>query len=537
MTTLRHILLDARFGLRLLRRRLVFTATLLGVLVLGIGATTAMFSIVMDLLFVLGGGGGAILARWLVDVFASGLASGAARAIPVHVDASGLAFAIGVATLSGLAFGLLPALEASSVSPQVALNESAARGSMARSARAARASLVVAQVALAFALLAAAGLTLRSYARVLGVPLGLSPEDLVTARLVLPRDRYASDARLLAFHRDLLQVVALRPGVSSVATNTGMPMGDGGWNGSFSIEGRPPWQRGNKPLLERSVVSPGYFETLRIPILRGRDLVLADDANGRRVVVINQRAAELFFPGENPIGKRIDIGGDPAPGSPWGRETSDDETVWREIVGVVGDVRQWGPGEPVRPECYAPMAQHPMRSFTIAIRSSRPLATLHELPGAVATIDPEQAIAYPARMTERVARMTGARRFLATLLGAFAGVALVLATLGVFGLVSYTTSQRTRELGIRIALGATPGRVLAAVMRDGVRLLAVGLGLGAVAALIAGRLVGRMTDGGAFDPVVFVTIGAVLFVAGLLASLLPGLRAVRIPPATALRAE
>jgi ABC-type antimicrobial peptide transport system permease subunit len=240
-------------------------------------------------------------------------------------------------------------------------------------------------------------------------------------------------------------------------------------------------------------------------------------------MVISKAAADRLFPGEDPIGKCLDFTGN--------GELS-------EIVGIAGDVRHYGLAAPVDIECYEPMTQVAHRWFVVAVRSPRTAEMLREIPDVVAGIDPEQSVTAVRRMEERVAQTIGARRFTALLLGAFAAAALVLATIGLFGLVSYTTGQRTRELGIRVALGSTPERILAIVMRDGMKLLGIGLVLGGLGAIAIGRAVAPHFDRAtAFDGPVFGGILGVLALAGLIASLLPALRAVRIPPAAALRHE
>ncbi len=386
---------------------------------------------------------------------------------------------------------------------------------------------MIAQVALAFALLVGSGLALRAFVKVASTPPGFDPENLATAWIVVPAVKYSSDEKTVAFYQEVLRGIAAEPGVVSATANSGMPMGGSTSSGSFAIEDRPRWPAGSRPKLVRDVVTPGYFRTMGIPLVRGRDFTDGDTAGGRRVMVISHAAAERFFPGEDPIGRRIDLG-----------DGEDDKPIWREIVGIAGDVRRSGPAHAVAEEAYVPLAQAPSRRMMIAARTPRAEALLKELPRIVGSVDAEQAVSSARLMRSRVDATIGPQRFVAVLLGGFAAAALVLATLGIFGLVSYTTSQRTRELGIRVALGAPPGAVVAVVMRDGLRLLAAGVGFGLVGALLVGRaLAGRVSGAAAFDPVVVGAIVVVLALAGTLASFLPALRAVRIPPAVALRYE
>jgi putative ABC transport system permease protein len=476
-------------------------------------------------IFVIAALGGALLARWLVDVFAEGLVQGAAAsAIPIHLDGASLAFSIGTSLVCGLLFGLVPAAEAHRVEPQAVLKESGTRASLGRSARVLRGGLVIGQVSLAFVLLVAGGLALRAFKQAASTPRGFDSTNLATATIILPPSKAADQDKTVAFVRDVLARVAALPGVLSVGANSAVPLAGDEPNGPFEIEGRPSWPNGTGPLLQRNSVTPGYFRTMGIPILRGRDFTDADVKHGRPVIVIGQATAERFFPGEDAIGQRINLGEGDAP-------------TWREIVGVVGDVRRYSVVDPPLYEGYSPVTQSPVDAITIVARTPRVDALLGEMPGIVAAVDPEQAI-YARAMSESVAASIGPERFVAELLAAFAAIGLSLATLGIFGLVSYTTSQRTRELGIRLALGSSRAGIVGVVMREGASLLGVGLVLGLGGAFLVGREVARRFYGAAaFDPLLFSGILVMLALAGLVASLLPALRASRIPPAVALRYE
>jgi putative ABC transport system permease protein len=482
-------------------------------------------------IFLLGAGGGAILAQYLVGVFASGIigGGGAAAAIDIRVDGAALAFSVAIAFLFGLASGLVPAAEARRVEAQTVLKEAGTRGSAGGAARLVRSGLVVAQVALAFTLLVGGGLALRDYAKRATAPLGFDPENLATAAISVPPGKFsdAEEEKLAAYHRAIIDRVATQPGVTAAGGDSTLPMSGSSSNGSFEIEGRPPWPAGARPLLERHEITPGYFTAMGIPLLRGRDFDDGDVHGGRLVMILGREAAERFFPGEDPIGRRID----------WGDRDDDGAHVWREVVGIVGDVRRLDRSRPYAAESYVPFAQHPARWIRVVARTRQPEALLRDLPRIVAAVDAQQAVSDRRTMRDRVAGTLGASRFVTTLLGAFAAAALVLATIGLFGLVSYTTTQRTRELGIRLALGASPERVIGVVMREGVSLLGLGLLLGSGAAILVGRVVHQQVGAAAFDPLVLLTIFGTLGVTGTVASLLPALRAVRIPPAVALRYE
>jgi putative ABC transport system permease protein len=473
--------------------------------------------------------GGALLARTLVAMLASGLIDrGGASTIDVGVDPVAVTFSVVACFACGVVFGLVPALAASRVEPQAVLKDSAARAGVSRSQKMVRGGLVVAQVALAFALLVGSGLALRAFAKLSATPPGFDPEGVLSSRIVLPEARYGDGAAAVRFYTDVIARIAERPGVSAVAANDTLPMAGSNSNGSFVIEGRPPPEPGDAPNLERNVVTSGYFAAMGIPMLRGREFTPADTAESRKVMVISHATAEQFFPGQDPIGQRID----------WEDTDEPDGHVWREIVGVSGDVRRRGLDYPVSIESYVPMSQHPSRWMVVVARSTRPTALRSELPGIVQAVDPDQAIADTRTMTDRVSGSVTPQRYVALLLGAFSAAALILAVLGIFGLVSYATAQRTRELGIRMALGSTPGAAVLLVIKEGLRLVVAGLGVGLVAGAFVGRiLASRMVGVAAVDLPVYAAIPTILGATCLLACLIPAWRAARVPPALALRYE
>ncbi len=478
------------------------------------------------IVFAIGAAGGVALSYWLVNFFASNLVHGSGAAtIDVRVDLVTLLLCVATSLVCGALFGLVPALSLSHVEPQTVLKETSTRAGGGRSQHLMRGSLVVAQVALAFALLSGAGLALRAFARVLATSPGFEPNNLAMVRIWLPRSKYKDDAQVETFFQNAVRHIATQPGVDSVAANSLLPMGGSNSDGGFRIEGRPPSKPGESPLLNHNEITPDYFRTMGMPILRGRDFTDADRSGSRLVTIVSQSVVDRFFPGEDPIGRRIDL-------------EDAEEPEWREIVGVVPDVRRRGLSGRIGAEGYFPMAQRPSRTMAVVVRSKRAEQVLRDMPTWVAAIDPEQAVSRSSLMVKRVADTVGDQRTTTTLLFAFAVSALVLATLGIFALVSYATSQRTRELGIRLALGATPGAVVILVMRSGMRLVSIGLALGLVGAIFVGRvLASRIAGVASFDALTIVVIAVVLLVAGALASFLPALRAVRIPPATALRYE
>ena len=486
----------------------------------------AQLVIETTVVFVVGAVGGAVLSYWLVNLFASNLVRGGGIAtIDVRVDIAALLLCIAVSVVCGVLFGLVPALSTSRTEPQAALKETSTRAGSGRAQHAVRGSLVVAQVALAFALLSGAGLSLRAFANVIATSPGFEPKNLAMVRVWLPSSRYKDDAQVIAFFRNAISYISAQPGVDSVAANSLLPMGGSNSDSGFRIEGRPASKPGESPLLNHNEITPNYFKTMGMPILRGRDFTDEDRSDSRLVTIVSQSVVDRFFPGEDPIGRRIDL-------------ENTEEPEWREIVGVVPNVRRRGLSAPVSAEGYFPVTQHASVSMSIVVRSQRAEQVLRDMPNWIAAIDPEQAVGRSSLMVKRVADTVGEQRTTTTLLFAFAISALVLATLGIFALVSYSTSQRTRELGIRLALGATPGSVVRLVMSAGMRFVTIGLAVGFVGALLVGRLLAsRIAGVASFDVLTIIVIAVALLAAGALASLLPAIRAVRIPPGTALRYE
>jgi predicted permease len=391
--------------------------------------------------------------------------------------------------------------------------------------------LVVTQVALALALLAGSGLALKALERLATTPLGFDAENLATATVIVPEAKYPGGGApdwlpvesVVEFYRKAVERVAAQPGVSAATVDLCLPISCGG---SVWVEGGPLSLEDGRHLGIHAVTL-GYFQTMKIPLVRGRYFTAADNHGGRLVAIISQAAAEQLFPGADPIGRRIDTG-------------MDENFLWREIVGIVGNVRSRGLDAPGGVDGYFPLEQLGTwnREMTIFARSARSEAVLREIPRAIEAIDPDQDVAELALMRDRVEDTIRHQRHLSLLLGAFALFALLLSALGLFGLVSYATAQRTRELGIRVALGSTPERVVGLVLGSGLRLLMVGLAAGLALAVWVGReLAERIPHVSAFDPGVFAAVSGLLVFAGMLGCLIPAWRAARIAPARALRYE
>jgi len=470
---------------------------------------------------------GSALASWLVGEIASVLLDGYTirDAVFVHLDVLALLAGIGTSILFGLLAGIAPALVTAKVAPANVLKQTSAGAGDHRSHASVRGFLVVTQVAVAFALLTGSALAVEAIVRLLRTPPGFDPTDLATAVLTLPQRKYDDDDKVRAVFRETLRRIAVLPGVESASGNAFLPMGETAIENSFLVEGRPPPRPGEAPVLERGLVLPRYFETMRIPILRGRAFTPEENETTNPVIILSQTAAEKYFPGEDPIGHRIAFGGPPF--------------RWFEIVGIAGDVHQRGLAQrKMHDLAYTPFDQDSFNEMYFVVRTKTPQAVFATLPHLVESVDPELAVSNLTTMQARVAKTIRQPRQVATLLVAFAVASLLLATLGLFGLVSYTTAARTRELGVRLALGSPPRVVVALVVRSGMKLVLLGLGIGLLLSVwVAREVADTVPKATAFDPAVLAPIPLVLGLAGLLACLLPAMRAVRTPPASALRYE
>ena len=505
---------------------------------IALGATRARLAaqLLTETAFVLllASAAGIVLANFLLELFAAAVvAPRVAFVVELELNAVALGVSIAGCLAVGLTFAIAPALATAHVEPQTVLRESAARTGTSRAQRAVRNALVVAQVALALALLAGSGLAAKAFEKLATTPLGFEPEKLATATVILPEARYPGGGapdykpveRVVQFYRAALARVAAQPGVESVTINTCVPLDCGAW--AVAVEGHPPSRPLGTSELGFNVVTPGYFHTMKIPLLRGRDFTERDRGDARLVAILSQRAAEILFPGQDPIGRRIDSG-------------LDEYMVWREVVGIVGNVRSAGLDAPVGIDGYFPLEQVGSwnRKMTLLARSDRAEAVLQEIPRSIAAIDPEQDVTELALMEEHVADSIQHQRLLAALFAAFAIFAMLLAAVGLFGLISYTTAQRTRELGIRLALGSMPERVVGLVLASGLRLLAAGLAIGLVLAFAVGRiLAGEIQHVSSFDVGIFTSVSAILGLVGILGCLIPAWRAALIAPAQALRYE
>ena len=478
------------------------------------------------LLAAIGAALGTLLAIWGIDALTAIAPLDIPRLDEATVDGRALAFSATLALATGVLFGLAPAVHQSRPDITAALADGGRGGSAGARSRRLRGALVVGEVALSLVVLVGAGLLLRSMHRLTDVHPGFRAENVLTFHLALPPAKYPRAVNIFPVHGQLAERLAALPGVEAVGAVNPLPMSGDGWGASFDIEGRPVAPGEQLPHAEHASVRGDYFTAMGIPLLEGRTFTEQDIREGPGVAIIDSTLARVYFPGENPIGKRIN----PAGG---------DDSTWNTIVGVVGHVHNGGLRDAGEPQLYIPALQHPGFStyFTVRTRGD-PVALASAVSAVVRGIDPEQPVAKVRPMSELLAAATARERFQLVLLSIFAGAALLLATLGIYGVMAYAVALRTREIGIRIALGAAPRGVLVLVVRQGLRLAVGGVLVGALLALGSSRLLRGMLFGvSPTDPVVFGTIAMLLVLVAALATYLPARRAARVDPVTALRVE
>jgi putative ABC transport system permease protein len=479
-------------------------------------------------LALIGGGLGVLLAFWGVDLILALDPGEVPRVTPIAVDGSALAFAAGLSVLTGLIFGLVPAWKASKPDLQSTLKEQA-RGSTGDGARQyVRSGLVLAEVAISLVLLVGAGLLFRSLMTLLDVPLGFTTSQVLTMQVAPAGESYRAPEAFVGYWDQVVERVGAVPGVERVALTNSVPLGGNIGVLSFLVQGRPEVPPNQQPLSHFLSASPGYFATLGIPVTRGREFEPRDAVLNPRVIVINEAMARREFHGEDPVGHRFSFG--PGP---------DGEPEWLEIVGVVGNVRQYRADDEPVPMTYTVHTSAPQQALTLLVRTAGPpTAVAAAVRGAVQAVDSALPISRTRPLGEVVGASLAQRRFNMTLFMVFAGIALVLAVAGIYGTVAYAVAQRTSEIGIRLALGATPTGILSLVLAGALKPVAAGLVVGVAAAGALARTLDRLVYGiSTTDPLTFLALPAVLAVVALLASAIPALRALRVDPMTALRVD
>jgi putative ABC transport system permease protein len=447
------------------------------------------------------------------------------RAKEISLDASVVLFTIAIAGLTGILFGLAPAIHMAKTDLAAAFREGGRGNSIGFRRNALRSVLVVGEVALALVLLCGAGLLMRSFYHLQSMDPGFDPHDVLTFRTNLPGAKYKTDEQQEAFYTRALERIRALPGVTVAGAAQIFPLSGDDYILSFVQVGKPPVAVGNQPSAAFYAATPGYFGALRIPIKAGRDFTPRDNASAQPVAIISESMARQFYANENPLGQRLQIGG------------GSDKPA--EIVGIAGDVRDTELESKGRAAMYRPAAQTPFGSMYFAVRTERdPAAAIAGVRAAIREMDAELPLDAVGTVDALVETSLSQRRFAMLLMGIFAGLALVLAMVGIYGVMAYSVTQATQEIGIRMALGAGRGDVVRMVLGYGALLMSAGIVAGVAASLGAGRLLAsQLFEVKSYDPVTYALVGSVLIATALAACLIPAFRAMRVDPVIALRNE
>jgi putative ABC transport system permease protein len=484
------------------------------------------------ILGLVGGGLGLLIAIWGVEALIALQPQGIPRLDEVSVSPLVIGFATGLALLTGLLFGVVPAFQATRGGISSTLKEGGRGTLTTRGGARIRTTLVVAEVALAVTLLAGAGLLIRSFSRLASIDPGFQIQQALTFEVSLAGNRYSeNDEAQIAFFDQLLPQLKALPGVQGAGAVLSLPLSGSSLVLTFEVAGRPPVPPAQQPAMQVRIATPTYFQTIGIPLKKGRFFSDEDRANTPPVALITESAARQYFPGEDPIGKRITLG--------WGRGGTD-RRAGGEVVGIIGDVKDAGLDEPDPPQIYLPYRQWPVGRMSVVLDTAVPPRTVAEaVRRQVYSIDANLPVANVLTLEELVARSISQPRFYMTLLAVFAAVALALAAIGIFGVLSYAVAQRTREIGIRMALGARRVTLLGLVVREAIVMASGGVVLGMAAAFILSEwLVAQLLfETSPHDPLTFALVAAVLSAVSLAAAYVPARRATRVDPIVALRGD
>ncbi|HEY6246092.1 MAG TPA: ABC transporter permease [Pyrinomonadaceae bacterium] len=470
---------------------------------------------------------GVVLALWGINVIKIVGGKMLPQLEAVELSQPALFFTLGLSLLTALFFGLLPALHNSQRDLVEALKAHGRSFTAGQFRSRLRGALVVSEIAFALVLLMCAGLLIRSVRRLQQVDPGFDYSHVLKMDLGLPSLRYSTDDKKINFYRELTARVRSLSGVSSAGVTTPLPSSDFDQTG-IGIEGQPV-QPGLEPSVDRYIITPGYLEAMRIPLVRGRSLEERDVHDTSQVLLVSKSLVERFWPNQNPIGRRIKL--------PW--NPGRDDQPWRTIVGVVGDVKQYGPDKPSSMALYLPYAQYPVPFMTLAVRTQGdPVAIEGAVKQVIQSLDPDQVPTDVMTMEQVMADSIQTRRFSMILLGAFAALSLTLAAIGIYGVMSYAVAQRTHELGIRMALGARTSNVLALIFRSALSLTLTGVVIGSIGVFTVTRLMKSLLfDTAPTDLTTFFLVSGGLIVVALIACYLPARRATRVDPLVALRNE
>ena len=475
------------------------------------------------ILALLGGAFGLLIAVWGVDLLSTYIPASIQRVQQTGLDSTVLLFTLGASVLTGILFGLAPAFQMSRIELNDALKEGGRSATEGRGRHKLRSLLIVCEVSLSLVLLVSAGLLIRSFFLLRNVDPGFNPENVLTASISLPPGTYTDDAQISKFYSRVIEESKRLPGVESAAAILPLPLGRSQMTTTFTIAGQPDPGPGHRPTSAVRIITPDYFNAMKIPVAQGRAFAETDTDKSPKVVIVNETLARQYFQQESPIGKRLDLGINDING---------------EIVGVVGDVRNKNLDGEAGPEYYVPLQQVPFNFMTLVIRTknSDPGSLAGPLRGVVQELDHDLPVYKIQPMQKFVADSVARQRFSMTLLALFAGLALALALIGIFSVMSFLVAQRTHEFGIRMALGAKNRNILGLVIKQGMTLVLLGVLIGVGATLAITRVMSSMLFGvAANDPLTISTVSVTLAVVALFACLAPARRATRVDPMVALR--
>ena len=478
------------------------------------------------ILALVGGAGGLLLGAAGVAALKGMIPASLARQVNIAMDWHVLLFLLAITVLTGGIFGLAPAWRASRTDVNESLKEGGRTGTAGIGRSRYRQALVVSEFALGLVLVAASALMLLSFYRLLQVNPGFRVNHILTAEVSLPNAKYPKDAQITAFYRDALTRIRALPGVESAGAIMPLPLTGNGWQTTVYIEGRPVPKPGQTPESDYHSVTSGYFTAMGPRLLRGRLFTEADDASAPRVALVSRSFAELFWPHQNPTGKRMKVGGY-------------DSKHWTTVVGEVSDTKQYGLDKKTKTEFYLPQNQEAFSAMMLVVRTAGDASALTSaLRTAVAAVDSQQPISHIRTMRSYLDQDVSGKRMAAILLGLFAALGLMLAGIGIYGVIAYTVSMRTHEIGIRMALGASRADVLRMVLAAGARMALIGVAVGVVLGVALMRLISSLLYGvKPGDPLIYALAAIVLAGVALVACYVPARRAMKIAPAIALRYE